>query len=94
MLQCGNWEPVRSYFKFENWWLQANGFKDRIKGWWESFTCEGRPDFILAFKLNALKEKLKRMEQNHPRKPGITKSKYSQSTCRIGRVTNFLINGI
>nr|XP_016450704.1 PREDICTED: uncharacterized protein LOC107775483 [Nicotiana tabacum] len=35
------------------------GFKNRIKTWWESFSCTGRPDYILAFKLKALKEKLK-----------------------------------
>ncbi|KAG5595381.1 hypothetical protein H5410_036613 [Solanum commersonii] len=27
--------------------------------WWDSIFCEGRPDFILAFKLRALKDKLK-----------------------------------
>nr|XP_016494332.1 PREDICTED: uncharacterized protein LOC107813564 [Nicotiana tabacum] len=59
MLQCGNWDPVKSFFKFENWWLQTEGFKGGIKEWWNSFACEGRPDFILAFKLKAFKVKLK-----------------------------------
>lgn len=59
MLQCGNWEPVKSYFKFENWWLLTEGFKDRIKNWWDSFSCVGRSDYVLALKLKALKEKLK-----------------------------------
>nr|XP_009781800.1 PREDICTED: uncharacterized protein LOC104230638 isoform X1 [Nicotiana sylvestris]XP_016465708.1 PREDICTED: uncharacterized protein LOC107788542 isoform X3 [Nicotiana tabacum] len=59
MLQCGSWEPVKSYFKFENWWLQTEGFKDRVEDCWKSFICEGRPDYILAFKLKALKAKLK-----------------------------------
>ncbi|XP_070041457.1 uncharacterized protein [Nicotiana tomentosiformis] len=59
MLQCGNWEPVKSYFKFENWWLLTEGFKDKIKNWWDSFSCAGRPDYVLTFKLKALKEKLK-----------------------------------
>lgn len=59
MLQSGNWKPVRSYFKFENWWLQTEGFLDRVKEWWSSIVCEGRPDFILAFKLKALKDKLR-----------------------------------
>uniref|UniRef100_A0A0V0IXC5 Putative ovule protein n=1 Tax=Solanum chacoense TaxID=4108 RepID=A0A0V0IXC5_SOLCH len=59
LLQSGNWEPRRSYFKFENWWLQTEGFLDRVKMWWNSIVCEGRPDFILAFKLRALKDKLK-----------------------------------
>lgn len=59
MLRSGNWIPMRSYFKFENWWLQTEGFLDRVKEWWSSIVCEGRPDFILAFKLKALKDKLR-----------------------------------
>lgn len=39
--------------------MQIEGFKDRVEDWWKSFTCEGRPDYILAFKLKALKTKLK-----------------------------------
>ena len=50
---------MRSYFKFENWWLQTEGFLDRIKEWWRSFDCEGRPDFILAFQLKTLKIELR-----------------------------------
>ena len=57
LLQSGNWEPVKSYFKFENWWLHTEGFFERVKEWWISITCEGRPDFIIAFKLNILKNK-------------------------------------
>ncbi|KAF3645754.1 putative COP9 signalosome complex subunit 4-like [Capsicum annuum] len=32
MLQCGDWETTKSYFKFENWWLETDGFKERVKG--------------------------------------------------------------
>lgn len=28
LLQSGNWEPAKSYFKFENWWLLTEGFKE------------------------------------------------------------------
>ncbi|WMV37865.1 hypothetical protein MTR67_031250 [Solanum verrucosum] len=35
------------------------GLMDRVKMWWDSIFYEGRPDFILAFKLRALKDKLK-----------------------------------
>ncbi|WMV18956.1 hypothetical protein MTR67_012341, partial [Solanum verrucosum] len=38
MLQCGNWEPAKSYFKFENWWLHTEGFLERVKEWWTSLT--------------------------------------------------------
>lgn len=32
-LQCGNWEPNRSYFKFENWWPEVEGFNELVKNW-------------------------------------------------------------
>nr|XP_016436162.1 PREDICTED: uncharacterized protein LOC107762331 [Nicotiana tabacum] len=59
ILQCGNWEQTKSYFKFENWWLETEGFNDRVQNWWTSFEIEGRPYYILACKLKALKGKLK-----------------------------------
>ncbi|KAG5568630.1 hypothetical protein H5410_064360 [Solanum commersonii] len=52
-------EHNNSYFKFENWWLQTEDFSDRIKNWWKSFYFIGRSDYILTFKLKALKKKLK-----------------------------------
>ncbi|XP_070047419.1 uncharacterized protein [Nicotiana tomentosiformis] len=54
-----DWDPIKSYFKFENWWLQTEGFKNRVQEWRNSFTCEGRLDLILVSKLKALKAKLK-----------------------------------
>lgn len=59
LLTCGNWEWKKSYFKFETWWLEVDGFKDKVKEWWESFTVNGRPGFVLAEKLKLLKAKLK-----------------------------------
>jgi len=59
MLQCGEWKASNSYFKFENWWLQTEGFKEKIKTWWESFPSTGSPNFVLISKLRALKIKLK-----------------------------------
>jgi len=57
-LLCGHWEQSKSYFKFENWWLNQ-GFVERIKVWWNDFEFYGKPDYILACKLKALKGKLK-----------------------------------
>lgn len=74
MLQCGNWDPVKSYFKFENWWLQTDGFTDRVRDWWNSFSCEGSPDFILAFKLKALKGKLKEWSKTLQGNPELQKT--------------------
>jgi len=58
-LLCGHWEQSKSYFKFENWWLNQEGFVERIKVWWNDFEFYGKPDYILACKLKALKGKLK-----------------------------------
>lgn len=35
------------------------GFHELVKNWWDSFDFAGRPDYILASKLKALKDKLK-----------------------------------
>ncbi|WMV58897.1 hypothetical protein MTR67_052282, partial [Solanum verrucosum] len=59
----GCWERNKSYFKFENWWLQSEGFVDRVREWWSSFSYTGRPDYVLACKLKALKLKLKEWKQ-------------------------------
>lgn len=58
-LQGGAWNCNKRYFKFENWWLSSDGFLDRVKGWWSNFNFSGKPDYILACKLKALKCKLK-----------------------------------
>lgn len=64
-LKCGDWEFSKSYFKFENWWLEVEGFTERVEGWWNSFQIEGRPDYVLAYKLKGLKTKLKQWNANN-----------------------------
>ncbi|KAG5629208.1 hypothetical protein H5410_000925 [Solanum commersonii] len=59
MLVCGDWKIKKSYFKFEQWWLGVEGFKDKVRVWWASFQVSGTPAFILATKLKLLKDKLK-----------------------------------
>jgi len=56
MLECGEWDSSSSYFKFENMWLQAEGFLDSVKNWWSSYEVEGSPDFVLVQKLKYLKK--------------------------------------
>ena len=41
-------------------WLKAEDFVDRVKQWWEGYSFEGSPSFILAQKLKALKADLTR----------------------------------
>lgn len=55
---CG-WEWKKSYFKFESWWLEVEGFKDKVKEGWNSFKVEGRAGYILAGKMKLLKVKMK-----------------------------------
>jgi len=59
MLQCGDWEQRKAYFKFENWWLNVEGFKDLVQNWWNGFIVDGCPDFKFRMKLKMLKQKLK-----------------------------------
>ncbi|XP_016487802.2 uncharacterized protein LOC107807866 [Nicotiana tabacum] len=74
-LYCGAWNQAKSYFKFENWWLNVEGFDDRIRDWWTSFEFSGRPDYILACKLKALKGKLKEWSRVYEGNLGLQKSK-------------------
>lgn len=62
ILQCGDWEQRKSYFKFENWWLNVQSFKDLIQNWWNGFVVEGCPDFKVSLKLKMLKAETRRME--------------------------------
>lgn len=57
ILECGNWERINSHFKFENWWLEEEGFTDLIHNWSES-EVEGLPDYMLSIKLKLLKNKI------------------------------------
>ncbi|KAG5618937.1 hypothetical protein H5410_018761 [Solanum commersonii] len=56
LLKCGDWESNPSYFKFENMWLEEEGFLEKVKTWWQSYSVTGTPDFILYQKLRYLKK--------------------------------------
>jgi hypothetical protein len=40
--------------------IKEDGFVDKVKAWWSSFSFRGSPSFILAKKLRALKGEIKR----------------------------------
>ncbi|KAF3656492.1 putative omega-hydroxypalmitate O-feruloyl transferase-like [Capsicum annuum] len=65
LLTCGNWEWMKSYFKFETWWLGVDGFKGKVKEWWSYFTVDGRPGHMLAEKLKFLETKLKKWSKDN-----------------------------
>jgi hypothetical protein len=59
LLECGSFENGRRPFRFENMWLKSEGFLAKVKSWWESYTFQGSPSFVVASKLKALKGDLK-----------------------------------
>jgi hypothetical protein len=54
LFECGPIENGRRPFRFENMWLKSEGFLAKVKGWWESYTFQGSPSFVVASKLKAL----------------------------------------
>ena len=40
-------------------WLKAEGFVDKVRGWWEAYVFEGSSSYVMASKLKALKLDLK-----------------------------------
>jgi hypothetical protein len=47
-------------FKFENIWLKFEGFVEKLKQWWLSYSFQGFPRFVLVVKLKALTLDLKK----------------------------------
>jgi hypothetical protein len=44
-------------------WLKSDGFVDKVRHWWSSYSFLGTPSFVLAQKLKALKVDLKRWNE-------------------------------
>ena len=59
MLDSDGIKSGSSSFRFENMWLKFEGFKDLLRGWWQSLQFSGSYSFVLASKLKALKGILK-----------------------------------
>jgi hypothetical protein len=60
LLEGGNVARGKSPFRFENMWLNDEGFVDCIDAWWSNYSFCGPPSLVLACKLKALKEDLKK----------------------------------
>lgn len=56
LLERSDWDATPSYFKFENMWLEVEGFLDKLKNWWQNYNFNGRPNFIFMEKLRSLKK--------------------------------------
>ena len=56
LVEAGGILREKSPFSFENMWLKTDGFKDRVRSWWNRYSFSSTPNFVLAKKLKALKE--------------------------------------
>ena len=54
LLEAGGMARGKSSFKFENMWLKAPGFVDKVRAWWSSYSFDGTPSFVLTQKLKVL----------------------------------------
>ena len=59
LVEAGGMARGKTSFKFENMWLEALDFVDKVWAWWSSYPFSGTPSFVLAQKLKALKGDLK-----------------------------------
>jgi hypothetical protein len=75
LLECGDFSRGRRPFRFENMWLKADGFKERVKEWWDSYIFYGTPSYIMACKLKALKVDLKKWNEEVFGNVGVKKNK-------------------
>ena len=64
MLECGSILRGRQPFRFENMWLKADGFLERVRNWWGSYQFSGIASFFLTNKLKALKGDLKKWNKD------------------------------
>jgi endonuclease/exonuclease/phosphatase family metal-dependent hydrolase len=75
ILECGDFTRSRRPFRFENMWLKADGFKEKVKEWWDSYIFYGTPGYIMACKLKALKVDLKKWNEEVFGNVGVKKNK-------------------
>jgi hypothetical protein len=64
MVECGSIPRGRRTFRFENMWLKADGFIERVCNWWGSYQFSGSSNFVFANKLKALKGDLKKWNED------------------------------
>ena len=75
LLECDNIQQGKRPFRFENMWLKVEGFRNRVKAWWDSYQFEETPSFTLEKKPKALKMDLKSWNKLEFGNISVTKSK-------------------
>jgi hypothetical protein len=80
LLEVGSMVRDKIPFRFENRWLKEEGFVDRIQSWWSNYSFSDSPSYVLARKLKALKDDLKKW--NH-QEFGNVGFKQKQLLCKL-----------
>jgi hypothetical protein len=62
LLDCGVGRQGKGSFKFENMWLQVEGFEEQVKRWWGSYIYEGTSSYVFARKLKSFESWPEKME--------------------------------
>uniref|UniRef100_A0A2N9II99 Uncharacterized protein n=1 Tax=Fagus sylvatica TaxID=28930 RepID=A0A2N9II99_FAGSY len=88
ILECGDFSRSRRPFRFENMWLKADGFKERVKEWWDSYIFYGTPGYIMACKLKALKVDLKKWNEEVFGNVGVKRNKLMSELVELDAVAD------
>ena len=78
MPECGDGHWGRRPFRFENMWLKAEGFLEKVGSWWTSYQVDGSSSYILAKKLKSLKMNLKKWNEEEFGNVSIKKTRLFQ----------------
>lgn len=60
LLDCGGISGGWRYFRFDKYMARDDGFVDRLRLWWFSYSFSGTPSFVLTRKFKVLKQDLKK----------------------------------
>lgn len=85
LLYCGGIKRGKGPFKFENMWLETEGFVERVRRWWNSYNFQGCTSYVLARRLKALKEDLKTWNCQEFGNLWINKKKAMADLLELGR---------
>ncbi|KAK1312236.1 hypothetical protein QJS10_CPA07g00623 [Acorus calamus] len=85
LLSGGALERHRSTFRFENWWLISEGFRDLVESSWNSGSLDLRGAKKVAFKLKRLKLGLKQWHRAEIQRRRRRKSELAEEIDKLDR---------
>ena len=83
LLEAGGMARGKSPFKFENTWLETDGFSNRVQSWWNRHSFVDTPSFVLAKKLKVLKKDIIQWNRREFGHVGINKKKLLEELKRL-----------